>query len=87
MLEREVIKIQLTYPESHVAEPILYHLVIDFGLIPNIRRANMELGVGGYLLMELTGEPEYLKKGIAFLESRDIKVTHIGLDGDSSWAL
>ncbi len=87
MNNHEVIRLQLTYPEQHVEEPILYHLVVDYGLMPNIRRANMESGVGGYLLLELSGEPKFLRKGIAFLEGCSIEVTSVGLDGDSSWAV
>jgi hypothetical protein len=72
--ERETIRVQLSYPLERVKEPVLYHLVMDYGLIPNIRRANIDVHTGGFIVLELTGERE-------FLEQCGITVTPVGLDG------
>ena len=35
------VRVKLTFPESLVRVPVLAHLVRDFGIEPNIRRANV----------------------------------------------
>ena len=57
-------RVHLDYPIDRVKEPILYHLVMDFGLIPNVYRANINVHTGGYLELELTGEPEAMERGL-----------------------
>ena len=49
----QTVRVQLTFPTNRVTEPIIYHLVEDFDLIPNIRRANMDSKTGGYLILEI----------------------------------
>ena len=34
MSETESIRVQLDYPLEHVKEPIIYHLVTDYSLVP-----------------------------------------------------
>jgi hypothetical protein len=82
---RETQRVQLTYPPEIVTEPILYHLVVDHGLIPNIRRANMDARTGGFIVLELTGEPEALDRGIRFLEGCGIEVSVAGVDASTEW--
>jgi hypothetical protein len=84
--ERETRRIQLNYPLSRVKEPILYHLVTDYGLIPNIRRANIDVHAGGFIALELTGEPDALDRGLKFLEECGITVTSVGVEGAEEWS-
>ena len=79
--ERDTISVQLSYPLERVKEPILYHLVMDYGLIPNIRRANIDVHTGGFIVLELTGEKDALDRGVKFLEGCGITVSPVGLDG------
>jgi ABC-type methionine transport system ATPase subunit len=85
--EKETIRVQLNYPLERVKEPILYHLVMDFGLIPNIRRANIDVHTGGFIFLELSGEKEALDRGLKWLEQIGITVSAIGLDGTQEWAV
>lgn len=75
--DKQTIRVQLNYPLERVKEPILYHLVLDYGLIPNIRRANIDVHTGGFIVLELTGEKPDLDRGIAFLEKCGITVTDV----------
>jgi hypothetical protein len=75
--DKQTMRIQLNYPLERVKEPILYHLVLDYGLIPNIRRANIDVHTGGFIVLELTGEQADLNRGIAFLEKCGITVTDV----------
>ncbi|HEV2474691.1 MAG TPA: NIL domain-containing protein [Chthonomonadales bacterium] len=74
------IRVQLDYPLEHVREPIIYHLVTDYRLIPDIRRANIDVHTGGMLVLELQGQPEDLEAGMAFLRRLGITVTDVGLE-------
>ena len=85
--EKETIRVQLNYPLERVKEPILYHLVMDYGLIPNIRRANIDVHTGGFIFLELTGEKDSLERGLKFLEKAGVTVSGIGVDGTEEWAV
>lgn len=83
--EKETIRVQLNYPLERVKEPVLYHLVMDYGLIPNIRRANIDVHTGGFIVLELTGEKAALERGVQFLESCGITVSTAGMDAAQEW--
>jgi ABC-type methionine transport system ATPase subunit len=85
MRDRETIRVQLDYPLEHVKEPIIYHLVTDYHLIPNIRRANIDAHTGGMLVLEIEGTREDLDTGLEFLRNLGITVTEIG--AEQSWAI
>jgi hypothetical protein len=76
----EHIRVQLDYPLNQVKEPIIYHLVTDYRLIPNIRRANIDVHTGGMLVLEIEGEKQDLADGVEFLRRLGITVTEIGTE-------
>ena len=77
MPETQSLRVQLDYPLAHVKEPILYHLVTDYQLVPNIRRANIDVHTGGMLVLQLKGEPANVQAGLEFLRGLGITVTEI----------
>lgn len=83
----ETVRIQLTYPPSQVRRPILYELVRDYGLVPNIRRANMDERAGGYIFLELTGDHHAINRALLWLEAIGVEVDAIGLDGTQEWVI
>lgn len=85
--ELETIRVQLNYPLDIVKEPILYRLVMDFGIIPSIRIANIDVRTGGFLFLDLTGEKESLERGLQWLTDQGITVSAIGQDGAQEWAI
>jgi hypothetical protein len=85
MAETESIRVQLDYPLEQVKEPIIYHLVTDHNLIPNIRRANIDVHTGGMLVLQIEGTREDLEAGLAFLRRLGITVTEIG--AEQSWTI
>jgi hypothetical protein len=84
---QDVIRIQLNYPRSVVDQPILFRLVKEFGLVPNIRRAKIDVRKGGYLFLELSGERASLTRALEWLEAIGIGIDAIGLDGSEEWAV
>ena len=79
------IRVKLDYPLDRVKEPIIYHLVTDYRLIPDIRRANIDVHSGGFIMLEIEGEPDDLEAGQEFLRRIGITVTPVGID--ESWTI
>lgn len=69
-------RLELTFPEKLIKKPVIYHLVKDFDVIPNIRRANVDEHFG-WMVLEMSGEDEALKKALAHLEEIGIEVEHL----------
>ena len=66
--------LRLTFPESQVAEPVIYHVVKDFNVIPSIRRAAIENHFG-WMIVEFKGENADLDAAIAYLEKLGVEVS------------
>ena len=66
--------LRLTFPESQVAEPVIYHVVKDFNVIPSIRRAAIENHFG-WMIVEFKGESADLEAAIAYLENLGVEVS------------
>lgn len=67
--------VRLDYPLGQVKEPIIYHLVKDYHLQPNIEKAKVDVHSGGTLQLSLSGEQEDVEAGIGFLRGLGITVT------------
>ncbi|MEY3662240.1 MAG: hypothetical protein RLZ49_921 [Actinomycetota bacterium] len=65
--------LRLTFPESQVAEPVIYHVVKDFNVIPSIRRAAIENHFG-WMIVEFKGETADLDAAQAYLEGLGVEV-------------
>ncbi len=85
MPETEHLRIQLDYPLEQVKEPIIYHLVTEFRLIPNIRRANIDSHTGGMMVLEMEGMRPDLEAGMEYLRGLGIAVTEVGTE--HSWTI
>ena len=66
--------LRLTFPESQVAEPVIYHVVKDFNVIPSIRRAAIENHFG-WMIIEFKGETADLDAAQAYLEGLGVEVS------------
>ena len=65
--------LRLTFPEDQVTEPVIYHIVKDYDVVPNIRRAAIENHFG-WLIIELDGAPSNIDAAKAYLTAQGIKV-------------
>jgi L-aspartate semialdehyde sulfurtransferase ferredoxin len=68
--------LHLTFPEHAMQEPIVYKLGQDFGLVTNIRRANVEERFG-WVILEVDGDEDALARGVAWLEEQGVQVDRI----------
>lgn len=71
--------LRLTFPEAQVAEPVIYHVVKDFNVIPSIRRASIENHFG-WMIVEFKGEASDLDAAQNYLEGLGIEV--VQAEGD-----
>ena len=67
-------KVVLSFPPSTVEDPIIYHLIMDYGLMVNILRASIDAGKQGRVVAELKGDDNQLKNGANFLESKGVEI-------------
>lgn len=73
-------RLDLTFPPRQSLKPVVYHLVRDYDLVPNILRAQIQPGQEGRMLLEVTGRKEAFVHGIAFLESQGLQVREAASD-------
>lgn len=73
-------RFDLTFPPSQAGRPVIYHLVKDHDLTPNILRARIQPGQEGRMLVEITGRKEDFAAGLAFLEAEGLEVQEAALD-------
>ncbi|MBI4587526.1 MAG: NIL domain-containing protein [Candidatus Rokubacteria bacterium] len=72
-------RVRLTFPPERIQEPIIYHLVKDFDIVTNIRRADVKAD-HGWVVLELEGKEENLERGIAWLKGKGVKVDPVERD-------
>ncbi|MBN2848439.1 MAG: 4Fe-4S binding protein [Coriobacteriia bacterium] len=73
-------RLDLTFPPRQSLKPVIYHLVKDHDLVPNILRAQIQPGQEGRMVLEVTGSREDYDAGVAFLESQGLTVTEAASD-------
>lgn len=79
--ETHRLRVRLNYPIERVREPVIYNLIRDHGLIPNVRTANIDPHSGGVLELDLTGDPARISAALEWLHSLGIQVER--LDGEA----
>jgi L-aspartate semialdehyde sulfurtransferase ferredoxin len=75
----------LYFPKCETEKPIVYHLVKDYNLMVNIFRAKVTPEEEGYLVIDVSGEPEDIERGMAFVRTFKVSVNEqaIGLRWDA----
>ena len=66
-------QVTLIFPQHLIKEPVIYMMAKEYDVIPNIRRTKVTESVGEVTL-ELEGSEDGLKKAVAFLETKGVKV-------------
>jgi len=73
------LRLFVSFPEELVSRPIVYELVKEFDVVPNIRRANVEAH-SGWIILELEGADHARDQAIAYLEGLGCTVNR--MEGD-----
>jgi ABC-type methionine transport system ATPase subunit len=69
-------RLHLTFPEHLLQEPVIYRMGHEFGLVTNIRRANIDEHAG-WVILEVDGEEEAMARAVAWLTDQGIQVDRI----------
>jgi len=72
-------QVTLIFPQHLIKEPVVYTMAKECEVMPNIRRARVTEQIGEVTL-ELEGTEENLKRAVAFLEKKGVKVEPVGGD-------
>jgi len=70
-------RVRLTFPESLVTEPVIGRVAQRFDVLPNIRRASVEGGVG-WVICEMDGPHHAVEAAIAWLVEQGVEVDRLG---------
>ena len=73
-------RLHLTFPEHTLQEPIVWRLGHEFGLVTNIRRANVE-DRHGWVILEVDGSEDDLARALAWLGGQGVQVDRIVDEG------
>lgn len=60
------VRLFVSFPEALVGRPLIYELVKQYDVVPNIRRANVEAH-SGWIILELGGEDAKVEAAIGYL--------------------
>jgi ABC-type methionine transport system ATPase subunit len=69
-------RLRLTFPSELVREPVIGRLVQRFGVLPNIRRADVSEDVG-WIVCELDGDPDSVAAAVAWMEEIGVDVDRL----------
>jgi ABC-type methionine transport system ATPase subunit len=69
-------RLHLTFAGDLSSDPVLHHVATEFGLVTNIRRANIE-DRGGWVIVEVEGEDARIAEAVAWLAQRGLQVDRI----------
>jgi ABC-type methionine transport system ATPase subunit len=72
-------RLHLSFPEPLVERPVIYEAANRFGVVPNIRRANVETH-SGWVILELTGEQESIDEAVSWFSEVGVIVNR--MEGD-----
>lgn len=72
-------RLYLSFPEALVERPVIFEAVNRFGVMPNIRRANVEAH-SGWVILELTGDQQAIDDAVAWFSEIGVSVNR--MEGD-----
>lgn len=78
--ETQKVRLNLTFPIDRVEQPLLAQAIKNFGVVADIRRAQIEPQTGGYIMLELTGTDKQIDDSVAFWKAFGVGVGFIGID-------
>jgi len=73
------VRLFVSFPEQLVDRPLIYEVIKEFDVVPNIRRANVE-DHSGWIILEMTGDNSQLDASVAYLE--EVGCTVNRMEGD-----
>ena len=69
-------QVMFTFPQKLIRESIIYTLSHQFGVVTNIRRADISEDKG-WVVLELEGEEKEIEEGLTWVTSKGVRVDPI----------
>lgn len=69
-------RVRLTFPTKLVKEPVIYNVGVNFQVVTNIRRANVE-NSAGWVVLEISGDEEALTRAEEYMRDLGVEVEPI----------
>ena len=66
-------RVRFTFEGDAVSEPLVYKLGHEFRIVTDIRMDDVEDGFG-WVMLQLEGDADEIDKGIAWMESKGVRV-------------
>lgn len=66
-------RVRFTFLDRLIKEPVVYQMGRDFGVVTNIRRADIQEGIG-WVLLELEGEDDEIERALKWVRSLGVRV-------------
>jgi len=72
-------RILLTFPEDLITEPVIHTMGTRYGIVTNVRRANVEERMG-WVILEIDGSEEALDAAVAYAANLGVEVNEMSGD-------
>jgi ABC-type methionine transport system ATPase subunit len=72
-------RILLTFPENLITEPVIHTMGMRYGIVTNVRRANVEERMG-WVILEIDGPEEALDAAVAYAADLGVEVNEMSGD-------
>jgi ABC-type methionine transport system ATPase subunit len=72
-------RILLTFPEHLITEPVIHTMGTRYGIVTNVRRANVEERMG-WVILEIDGAEEALDAAVAYAADLGVEVNEMSGD-------
>jgi hypothetical protein len=66
-------RVKFTLPPDLVNQPVIYNMGKQFGVVTNLRRANIGRD-RGWVVLELIGSPEDIERALAWAREQGVRV-------------
>jgi hypothetical protein len=75
-------RVKFTFPPDLVNQPVIYNMGKQFGVVTNIRRANLTHD-RGWVILEVVGSPEDVEKSLGWAREQGVRVEPMGVETPS----
>ncbi len=72
-------RVKFTFVDDLVKQPVIYELGQKFKIVTNIRRADVGEELG-WVVLELDGDDEEIKRGLEWVSTTGVRVDPLGGD-------
>jgi L-aspartate semialdehyde sulfurtransferase ferredoxin len=73
-------RVKFTFPPDLINQPVIYNMGKQFGVVTNIRRANLSHG-RGWVILEVQGKDEDVSRSLEWARSQGVRVEEVETGG------